>query len=94
VVKKLIFVSKDNRMSTSEIREKLIRYMRVADDKKVKAIYTMVEDEMDTSANEWNEDLVKELEQRSKTMATGTAKTYSWKETRLAARQRLKALKK
>lgn len=36
-------------MSMSEIREKLIRYIRVADDKKVKAIYTMVEDEMEAS---------------------------------------------
>jgi hypothetical protein len=81
-------------MSTSEIREKLIRYMRVADDKKVKAIYTMVEDEMDTSANEWDEDFIKELERRSKSIANGTAKTYSWEETRAAARQRLKSMKK
>lgn len=81
-------------MSTSEIREKLIRYMRVADDKKVKAIYTMVEDEMDTSANDWDEDFIMELERRSKSIAHGTAKTYSWEETRAAARQRLKSLKK
>jgi hypothetical protein len=81
-------------MRTSEIRERLIRYMRIADDKKVKAIYTMVEDEMDTSANDWDEDFVKELEQRSRSMANGTAKTYSWEETRAAARQRLKSLKK
>ena len=76
----------------SEIREKLIRYLKLADDKKVKAMYTMVEDEMDTSAHEWDEDLVKELERRSKTMANGTAKTYSWKETKAAARQSLRSL--
>lgn len=81
-------------MSTSEIREKLIRYMRVAEDKKVKAIYTMVEDEMDTSANDWDEGFIKELERRSKSIARGTAKTYSWEETRADARQRLKSLKK
>jgi hypothetical protein len=45
---------------------------------------------MDTSANGWDEDFVKELEQRSRSMANGTAKTYSWGETRAAARQRLK----
>lgn len=81
-------------MSTSEIRERIIRYMRVADDKKVKAIYTMVEDEMDTSANDWDEDFIKELERRSKRIANGTAKTYSWEETRATARQGLKSLKK
>lgn len=81
-------------MNTSEIREKLIHYMRVADDKKVKAIYTMVEDEMDTSANDWDERFINELERRSKSIANGTAKTYSWEETKAAARKRLKSQKK
>lgn len=81
-------------MSTSEIREKLIHYMRVADDRKVKAIYTMVEDEMDTSRHDWDEDFIRELERRSKSISRGTAKTYSWEETKAAARQRLKSQKK
>jgi len=31
-------------MSTAAIRERLYDYIRVADDKKVRAIYTMLED--------------------------------------------------
>lgn len=81
-------------MNMSDIREKLIRYMRVADDEKVKAIYTMVEDELSTSENDWNEDFIKELEGRSKNFANGTAKTYSWEETREAALRKLKSIKK
>ena len=35
-------------MSTEIIREKLYSYIKVADDKKVKAIYTMLESEITT----------------------------------------------
>ena len=31
-------------MTTTIIRKKLVEYLKVADDKKIKAIYTMVED--------------------------------------------------
>ncbi|HVW99800.1 MAG TPA: hypothetical protein VHA52_05130 [Candidatus Babeliaceae bacterium] len=81
-------------MSTSEIRENLIRYIRVADDKKVTAIYTMVKDGMDTPANDWDERLINELERRSKSISNGTAKTYSWEETKAAAGKRLKSQEK
>jgi len=33
-------------MTTAKIRERLLEYVRYADDKKVQAIYTMVEDEI------------------------------------------------
>ena len=35
-------------MTTTAIRKKLADYLKIADDKKVKAIYTMVEDEITT----------------------------------------------
>jgi hypothetical protein len=81
-------------MTTAAIREKLINYMRVADDKKVKAIYTMVEDEINTEANDWDQDFVKELEHRSKTFLDGTAKTYTWEETKQAAIKSIKSKRK
>jgi hypothetical protein len=34
-------------MSTAEIRQKLFEYIRMADDRKVKAIYTIVESEIE-----------------------------------------------
>jgi hypothetical protein len=81
-------------MSTAAIREKLVEYLKVADDKKVQAIYTMVEDEIATSENDWDEDFVKELEERSKRAAKGITKTYSWEETKKAAVDKLKSKRK
>ena len=51
-------------MSTSAIRQKLHSYLEVADDKKVKALYTIVEDEIGKSAVEYTDDFKKELDRR------------------------------
>ena len=72
-------------MTTTAIRKKLTDYLKVADDEKVKAIYVMVEDEINTGENDWDEDFIKELQSRSKGFRNGTAKTYSWEETKKAA---------
>ncbi len=53
-------------MNTRTTRKKLLNYLQVADEKKLKAIYTMVEDEINTIANDWDDDFVKELKRRSK----------------------------
>lgn len=81
-------------METSEIRKRLTDYLQYADDKKVKAIYTMVEDEINTASNDWDEDFIEELNRRSKSFTDGTAKTYSWEETKRAAINRVKERKK
>ena len=62
-------------MTTSTIREKLYDYIRVADDKKVKAIYTMLEDEI-TETNEWwkNNTFIEELDTRLNNLETGKDK--------------------
>ena len=49
------------------------------------AIYTMVEDEINTIVNEPDEAFIKELEKRSKSFAEGKSKTYTWEETKKAA---------
>ena len=51
-------------MSTSAIRHKLHNYLEVADDKKVKALYTIVEDEIEKSTVQYNDDFKKELDRR------------------------------
>ena len=51
-------------MSTSAIRQKLRNYLEVADDKKVKAIYTMMEDDIEKSAVEYTDAFKKELDRR------------------------------
>ncbi len=44
-------------MTTTAIREKLYDFIRVADDKKLKAIFWMLEDEMEERAK-WRKDKV------------------------------------
>ena len=51
-------------MSTSEIRQKLHNYLEVQDDKKVKALYTIVEEEIEKSKVEYTNDFKKELDRR------------------------------
>jgi hypothetical protein len=62
-------------MTTTAIREKLYDYLRVADDKKVKAIYMMLEDEI-TATDEWWKDvtLMEELETRYHKLAANEDK--------------------
>ncbi len=76
------------------IRQKLSNYIKVADEEKIKAIYTMVSDEINTKENEWDESFVKELNRRSKSFINGTAQTYTWEETKQAALKRVQSKKK
>ena len=81
-------------MTTTVIRKKLADYLKVADDKKVKAIYTMVQDEISTGENDWDENFIRELQSRSRSFKNGTAKTYSWEETKRAAIKKVKSKRK
>jgi hypothetical protein len=78
-------------MTTTTIREKLADYLQVADEKKLKAIYTMVEDEINTAANDWDDNFTEELKRRNKSFVDGTAKTYTWEETKQAAINKAKS---
>jgi hypothetical protein len=42
-------------MTTTAIRERLYDYIRVADEKKIKAIYTMLEGEVDECIEWWKD---------------------------------------
>ncbi len=75
-------------MTATAIRQKLADYIRIADEEKIKAIDTMVCDEINTEENDWDESFVKELNRRSKSFKNGTAKTYTWEETKQAAIKR------
>ncbi len=77
-------------MTTKAIREKLVKYLQVADDKKVKAIYTMVEDETNTSENDWDKNFIEELDKWRKSSLDGSAKIYTWEETKQAGIERVK----
>lgn len=66
-------------MDTATIRQKLYDYIRLADEKKVKAIYTIIESDID-QVNEWWKDdkLLAEIEQRSEDLKSGKDKGISW----------------
>ena len=81
-------------MTVAAIRKRLVDYLQIADDKKIKAIFTMVEDDINIHANSIDDEFMAELESRSRSFADGSAKTYSWEETKLAAVTRVKALRK
>lgn len=51
-------------MDTATIRQQLHDYLEVADDRKIKAIYTMVEDEINEALIEYSPEFKAELDKR------------------------------
>ena len=81
-------------MTSTLIRKKLTDYIKIADEDKLKAIYTIVSDEINTNENDWNETFVSELDKRRKSFINGSAKTYTWEETKKAAVKKVQSKKK
>jgi len=70
-------------MSTATIRERLFEYIRFADDKKVRAIYTMVEDDIIERLDLWEDkDFLKELDRRIGEIETGKVTGSTWEEVK------------
>lgn len=68
-------------MNTTTIRKKLQEYIKVADEKKVKAIYTIVENEINEMNQWWNdEQLIAELDKRSADLKSGKDQGITWDE--------------
>lgn len=65
-------------MNTGTIRERLYDYIRVADDKKIKAIYTMLADTITEEAKWWEDNsIVSGFQKRYDAWETGKEKGYS-----------------
>ena len=73
-------------MSTREIRQKLFDYIRAADEKKVKAIYTMVENEIKTEPTVWTDEFLEELNKRTMEFEKRKVKGLTWSEVQAQAR--------
>jgi len=70
-------------MNAGAIRDKLCDYIRVADDKKIKAIYMMLEDEIDEETEWWkNTAFFAELEKEYAVWESGKGKGYSFAEVK------------
>jgi hypothetical protein len=70
-------------MTVEAIRGRLYDYIRDADDKKVEAIYTLLEDQI-VEPYDWSEDeeFVAELDERVRRAETGIDRTYTMEETK------------
>lgn len=66
-------------MDTAQIRQKLYDYISHADDRKVKAIYTIIESDIN-QVNEWwkDDELISEIEKRASNLKSGEDKGVSW----------------
>ena len=65
-------------MTTAAIREKLFDYIRIADDKKLKAIYMILEDDISEKTEWWNDNVfTKELDKDFQAWKSGKDKAYS-----------------
>ena len=51
-------------MDTAAMRKQLQHYLEIADERKLKAIYVMVEDDLHEAEDEYSPELKKELDQR------------------------------
>ena len=74
-------------MTTEAIRERLHEYIRFADDKKLEAIYTMVEGEIVDELDLWkNEEFLLEIKNRVDDFEAGKSQPVSWGEVKDKAR--------
>ncbi len=78
-------------MSTVVIRQKLHNYLEVANDKKVKAIYAIMENDIEESAMEYNDEVKKELDNRYAAYKSGKAKPVSAEESKKRVQKMIKA---
>lgn len=78
-------------MTTTTIRKKLMTYIADADDKKVKGLYMLVEDEMSNSKKfKLSDTQIKQLEEERKKHINGKSKSYSREETKQIIRGKRK----
>jgi hypothetical protein len=65
-------------MKTAAIRDKLNDYIRIADDEKIKAMYVLFKNEINSELAWWQDnELIKEFDADYKKWKSGKAKGYS-----------------
>lgn len=70
-------------MNTATIRKKLYEYIRVAEDKKVRAIYTIIENDVIEPYEWWNDsELLTELDHCSEQIKSGNDKGQLWEDAK------------
>lgn len=68
-------------MTYSLVKEKLHNYIESADQKKIKAIYALLEEDINHDRFVYDDELLNELEKRSEAAFSGKTKTYTLEES-------------
>ena len=79
-------------MSTVLIRQKLHSYLEVANDRKIKAIYAIMENEIEQSVLEYTDEVKNELDKRYAEYKSGKSKTISSEESTKRIKNIIKAV--
>ncbi len=80
-------------MTTAIIKQKLHNYLEVADSKKLKALYTIIEDIVEDSSPEYSKELKADLNKRTTDLKLGKAKTISEGESKKRIQSIIRAAK-
>ncbi len=80
-------------MTTAIIKQKLHNYLEVAADKKLKALYTIIEADVEDSLPEYSNELKTELDKRTANLKSGKATLVSGTESKKRIQKILKAVK-
>ena len=81
-------------MDTTAIRQKLHSYLEVANDKKIKAIYTMVEEAIEEAEVEYTAEFKAELDKRYAAYKNGSEKAITAAESKKRIQKLLKSTRK
>lgn len=81
-------------MDTAAIRQQLHNYLEVADDKKIKALYTIIEKEIQENEFEYSDELKDELDKRYSEYKNGTAEIITAAESKKRIEKILNAVRK
>ena len=77
-------------MTAIAIRKRLYEYIRFADEKKIKAIYTIVEDEINENHDAWTKEFTQEMVRRAKDIETGKTEGKKWEAVQKKSRSLLR----
>lgn len=69
-------------MNTAKIRQHLHNYLEIADDKKIRALYVMMENDINEQLVDYDDSLKAELDALDRSFRDGSAKTYSKAESK------------
>ncbi len=75
-------------METQEIRKKLQNYIESAEEEKIKAIYTVLENDINAVYDHWDDpEFVAEMDSRVRELESGEVKGSTWQEIKQRALQ-------